>query len=96
VLFPIGLTWGVIGAGLWPLHALGLAPWPGPAHRLLMIQGFEQSFVLGFLLTAMPGFTKGERCRPVELAVAAAAALAFGACALASAVAAPFHRPLQG
>ena len=31
VLFSIGLTWGVIGAGLWPLHALGAsgALWVG-------------------------------------------------------------------
>jgi uncharacterized protein involved in response to NO len=85
LLFPIGLTWGAIGAGLWPLHALGLTPWPGPAHRLLMIQGFEQSFVLGFLLTAMPGFMRGERCRPLELAVAVACAAAFGVFALAGA-----------
>ena len=28
------------------------------------------SFVLGFLLTAMPGFTGGEPCRPWELRLA--------------------------
>ena len=83
LLFPIGLTWGVIGAGLWPLHALGALPWPAVAHRSLMIQGFEHSFVLGFLLTAIPGFTKGERCRPAELVIAVLSALAFGVAALA-------------
>jgi uncharacterized protein involved in response to NO len=83
VLFPIGLTWGLIGAGLWPLHALGLIAWPAVAHRMLMIQGFEQSFVLGFLLTAIPGFTHGERCRPSELAIAALSAVAFGVAILA-------------
>lgn len=82
-LFPIGLTWGVIGAGLWPAWALGALPYPAGAHRALMIQGFEHSFVLGFLLTAIPGFTKGERCRPFELAIAVAAALVFGLAALA-------------
>jgi uncharacterized protein involved in response to NO len=82
VLFPIGWTYGVMGAGLWPLHALGGVPYPGAAHRLLMIQGFEQCFVLGFLLTAMPGFTKGAPCHPVELALAVAAALAFGVAVL--------------
>jgi uncharacterized protein involved in response to NO len=45
---------------------------------MLMIQGFEQGFVLGFLLTAIPGFTHGERCRPSELAIATLSALAFG------------------
>jgi uncharacterized protein involved in response to NO len=83
LLFPIGLTWGVIGAGLWPLHALGAVPWPSVGHRALMIQGFEHSFVLGFLLTAIPGFTKGERCRPAELAIAVLSALAFGIATLA-------------
>ena len=83
VLFPIGLTWGLIGAGLWPLHALGLLAWPAVAHRMLMIQGFEQSFVLGFLLTAIPGFTHGERCRPSELAIATLSAVAFGVAVLA-------------
>ncbi len=78
VLFPIGWTYGLIGAGLWPLHALGAAPYPGIAHRLLMIQGFEQCFVLGFLLTAMPGFTKGRPCHPIELAIAVASAGMFG------------------
>jgi uncharacterized protein involved in response to NO len=42
---------------------------------MLMIQGFEQSFVLGFLLTAFSGFTHGERCRPSELAIAALSAV---------------------
>jgi len=83
VLFPIGLAWGLIGAGLWPSYALGIVAYPGAAHRTLMIQAFEHSFVLGFLLTAIPGFTKGERCRPEELAIAIAAALASGFAALA-------------
>src|SRR5436190_2157637 len=69
LLFPIGLTYGILGAGLWPLHSLGILEYPGIAHRRLMIQGFEQCFVLGFLLTAMPGITKGPPCHPLELVV---------------------------
>lgn len=83
LLFPIGLTWALVGAGVWPLWALGVVPYPGLAHRLLMIQGFEHSFVLGFLLTAIPGFTKGERCQPGELAIALLSAVVFGLAALA-------------
>jgi len=86
ILFPIGLTQGLLGAGLWPLHALGLVPYPGVTHRLLMIQGFELSFVLGFLLTAMPGFTKGEPCRPWELAIASLGAISIGASAVLGAI----------
>jgi uncharacterized protein involved in response to NO len=82
-LFPIGLAYALIGAGVWPVHALGLVPYPGPLHLTLMMQGFEQCFVIGFLLTSMPAFTRAERCRPRELAVAAALMMAFGAAALA-------------
>jgi len=82
VLFPLGATYGVIGAGLWPLTAAGAIPYPGVLHRELMIQGFEQCFVMGFLLTAMPGLTKGAPCRPLELALATLAALATGVAAL--------------
>jgi uncharacterized protein involved in response to NO len=85
LLFPIGVTYGAIGAGLWPLYALHGVAYPGTAHRLLMIQGFEQSFVSGFLLTAMPGLTKGPPCGRVELAIAIAAAVGFGVAVLAGA-----------
>jgi len=70
VLFPIGAALALIGVAPWALYALGLAPWPGPLHRALMIRCFEQSFVLGFMLTAMPGLTHAERCRPAELGIA--------------------------
>jgi uncharacterized protein involved in response to NO len=82
ILFPIGLTCGLLGAGVWPLHAFGVVPYPGVLHRLLMIQGFELSFVLGFLLTAMPGFTKGEPCRPAELWLATFLAASIGIAAV--------------
>src|SRR6185503_1869023 len=85
VLFPIGLTSGLLGAGVWPLHAFAVVPYPGIAHRVLMIQGFEQGFVLGFLLTAMPGFTKGEPCRPLELWLAAFFAVSIGVAAVCGA-----------
>jgi uncharacterized protein involved in response to NO len=50
-----------------------------------MILGFEMSFVLGFLLTAMPAFTRGARCRPWELAAAVLVQLVVVAAALAGA-----------
>jgi uncharacterized protein involved in response to NO len=52
-----------------------------------MIQGFEQCFVLGFLLTAMPAFTHSEKCRPWELAIAVGAMAVLGAAALMGAAA---------
>jgi len=81
-LFLLGTVDGWIGTGVWPLYAAGATAYPGVTHRLLMMQGFEQCFVLGFLLTAIQGFTKGRPCRPAELAVALAAALTFGVAAL--------------
>ena len=82
LLFPIGLTSALIGAGLWPLWAIGAVPYLGIMHRIVMMQGFELSFVLGFLLTAMPGLTKGAPCRGSELAIAVASAVTLVASAL--------------
>lgn len=83
VLFPIGIANGVLAAAVWPMHAAGIGDWPGEGHRLLMILGFEQAFISGFLLTAMPAFTGGAPCRRVELAIPAASLIAASASALA-------------
>jgi uncharacterized protein involved in response to NO len=87
LLFPMGLAFALMGGAVWPLHALGVIPYPGLLHATLMIQGFEQCFVLGFLLTAMPAFTHGPRCHPLELAAAVLGMAAFGAAALGGAAA---------
>jgi uncharacterized protein involved in response to NO len=83
VLFPLGAAFAVGGAAPWLLHATGAPGYPAVLHRSLMIQGFELSFVLGFLLTSIPAFTHGAPCRPWELAAAVAGQLLFGAFALA-------------
>lgn len=77
VLFPLGILFGIVGASLWPLHALGLIPYPTPLHPRLMIQGFEHCFILGFLLTAMPSFLHAPHARPAELGIAAGAMAGF-------------------
>jgi uncharacterized protein involved in response to NO len=84
LMFPLGAAFAVAGTLPWVAHALGLAAYPGPLHRALMVQGFELAFVLGFLLTAMPAFTRGERCRPWELSASFALLAASGAAALAA------------
>jgi uncharacterized protein involved in response to NO len=84
LMFPIGIAAGLLGSGLWPIAALS-GGYPAVAHRTLMILGFEMSFVLGFLLTAMPAFTRGERCRPWELSTALIAQLVVVAGAVFSA-----------
>ena len=83
VFFPLGIVFAIAGAVPWVALAATGTGWPGPLHRTLMMQGFETSFVLGFLLTSIPAFTHGARCRPWELGVALALQLAFGVLALA-------------
>lgn len=82
VLFPIGVLYALIGALLWPLHAAGLIPYPAVAHWTLMIQGFQHSFILGFLLTSMPAWMHSEPGRLWEVGVAAALMLGLGVSAL--------------
>lgn len=82
VLFPLGAVLGLAGTVPWITHALGVGPWPGVLHRALMVEGFELAFVTGFLLTALPGLTRGARCRAWELWTAVALVVAFGALAL--------------
>jgi uncharacterized protein involved in response to NO len=83
ILFPIGIVNVLAGAALWIANAFGLIPWPGPLHRMLMIEGFECAFIMGFLLTAMPAFTRGARCHPLELMLALTSAVLVDVCALA-------------
>lgn len=79
VLFPAGAAFAILGVLPWVAAALTPVPWPGMLHAGLMIQGFELCFVTGFLLTAMPAFTHGAKCRPWELGVATTLAAAYGA-----------------
>ncbi len=77
VLFPIGAACAIAGAAPWIATAFRPGPWPGLLHASLMMQGFELAFVTGFLLTAMPAFTHGPKCRPWELALVAAGVAGF-------------------
>ncbi len=87
ILFPLGVAYTLIAALVWPLWATGWIPYPAPLHWTLMIQGFLQCFVLGFLLTALPAFLHSEKVRPMETAAASACMVAFGTFALAGSMA---------
>lgn len=76
LFFPLGVIYAIAGAALWVAGALGVLPYPAALHRMLMIEGFELSFVAGFLLTAIPGLTHSEKARPAET-VSALGALAL-------------------
>ena len=82
LLFPFGAFYALAGALVWVLAAPGWIPYPGPLHRALMIEGFELSFVTGFLLTAMMGFLHAPRCHPTELFLTALGVAGFGTAAL--------------
>jgi uncharacterized protein involved in response to NO len=71
LLFPIGVLIGLIGVGLWIAHAAGWIDYPANRHAALLLLGFQQCFVLGFLMTAMPAFLHAPHCRPAELGAAA-------------------------
>ncbi len=75
VLFPLGAALAILGTALWFGLALDGFPWPGRLHAALLVQGFELCFVTGFLLTAMPSFTHGAKCTPLELGLTTAGAL---------------------
>ncbi|QSR88494.1 NnrS family protein [Methylacidiphilum caldifontis] len=55
LLFPLGLLLAILGVSLWPLNQLSLySVSPSIAHPRIMIQGFVNAFILGFLGTAFP------------------------------------------
>jgi len=69
LLFPLGVGFGLTGAGHWLLFGLGLTGhYSGVVHASLQIQGFLASFTLGFLLTALPKFNVGPPVSPAEAA----------------------------
>lgn len=83
LFFPLGVIYALIGAALWILAAAGWIPYPNVLHQMLMIQGFEQCFVTGFLLTALPGLTHSSRVTRGEMGTAFLALVLFGAFAIA-------------
>jgi uncharacterized protein involved in response to NO len=82
IFFPLGIAIGVAGVAIWPLYYFSITSgYSGRAHAFIQIEGFIYSFVAGFLLTAVPRFTRTEAPgRAIQLALAAlilASAVAF-------------------
>ena len=73
VFFPLGIAIGVAGVAIWPLYYFSITSgYSGRAHAFIQIEGFIYSFVAGFLLTAVPRFTRTEAPgRAVQLVLAA-------------------------
>jgi len=70
VFFPIGAAYAFGGVAVWLFYLAGWIAYPGAYHSTWMIGGFLLSFACGFLLTAVPKFTGGTECTPLELGLA--------------------------
>ena len=66
-LFPLGTLFLMVGVGLWILPALGHEIYPVKIHRYFMINGLMGCFVAGFLMTAIPQFSKSFKCKYIEV-----------------------------
>src|SRR5262245_66327644 len=61
IFFPLGIALGLTGVSVWPLYYFGITDgYNGRTHAFVQICGFLYSFAAGFLLTAIPRFTKTE------------------------------------
>ena len=80
-LFVVGVSYALLGAGLWPWSAWGRLPYPGPLHAILMIEGFELAFISGFLLTIVSRLTRTDTADRPELPWVIVALLLFGVAA---------------
>jgi uncharacterized protein involved in response to NO len=82
IFFPLGIILGMLGVAIWPLYYYGLTGgYSGRAHAFVQIDGFLYSFIIGFLLTAIPRFTGTE---PPSLPAQYTLAAIVAASALAS------------
>ena len=67
LFFPIGVFFLLWGALIWLPLLWGGGDYPVLAHRYLMLNGFEGSFICGFLMTAVPKFSKTATAKKVEI-----------------------------
>jgi hypothetical protein len=74
-LFCIGFIYALIGSGSWIFFRLGWMDYPTVIHGEWMMLGFLLSYVMGFLMTAIPRFLNAAVCKSWELIVAIILAL---------------------
>jgi uncharacterized protein involved in response to NO len=71
VFFPLGILAGLLGVGHWLLWSVGWIKESNSfLHATLQVEGFLASFVIGFLMTALPRFLGASSATFVELFVA--------------------------
>src|SRR5580692_3915357 len=82
VFFPLGILLGAMGVAIWPLYYYGVTEgYSGRAHAFVQTDGFLYSFIIGFLLTAVPRFTgtaaPSRRIQYALASIVAISAIAF-------------------
>lgn len=65
--FPLGILFLLWGSLLWLSQLWGEESYPIEAHRYLMLNGFSGSFIAGFLMTAVPKFSKTDKAHLYEI-----------------------------
>lgn len=69
IFFPLGIISLICGVLLWVSMLWDSGDYPISLHRYLVLNGFVASFIGGFLMTAVPKFSKTFSARPFEVAV---------------------------
>jgi len=67
LFFPLGIIYLLWGTLLWLPMLWNPSQYPVEVHRYLMLNGFSASFIAGFLMTAVPKFSKTFTARPYEI-----------------------------
>lgn len=60
IFFPMGILCLILGTLIWLPQLWNVGSYPVLAHRYLMLNGFNASFIAGFLMTAVPKFSQTE------------------------------------
>lgn len=73
IFFPIGVLSSLIAVGIWPFHTMGLFEAPVMLiHSRLIVGGFIWSFIIGFLLAAIPKMSGTRNANKFEVLLALA------------------------
>lgn len=67
IFFPIGILYLLYGILLWLPQIWNPGDYPVLLHRYLMLNGFVASFIAGFLMTAVPRFSKTRMAEKWEI-----------------------------
>lgn len=67
LFFPMGIFYLLTGALLWLPQIWTAEHYPVLMHRYLVLNGFVASFIGGFLMTAVPRFSKTEHAKKEEV-----------------------------